>query len=192
MGLFWLVCTGQEFDSWEGVAYTCDGVGLSDNCGTEGGPWMAETYPRVWNDSTSLKINNPPFACSSECSLAFFPPASASHDGDGFTLQEEYTATCAERHWAKLSATALTTQMCHFDGYTFADTANRFPVASQRPCCSVLTAPSLRPKSSTRLVARTRLLARLASGVAPLATSLLLATVLERSRVSARTRALLA
>ena len=34
-----LVCTGQEFDGCEDVADTCDGVGLGDNCGTEGVPW---------------------------------------------------------------------------------------------------------------------------------------------------------
>ena len=54
MGLFpgascWF---GHEFDGWEGVADTCDGVRLGDNCGTEGVQGMAETYPRVWNDST--------------------------------------------------------------------------------------------------------------------------------------------
>ena len=51
-----LVCTGQEFDSWEGVSDTGDGVGLGDSCGTEGAHGMAETYSRVWNDSTSLKL----------------------------------------------------------------------------------------------------------------------------------------
>ena len=121
-----LVCTGQEFDDLEGIAHNCDGVGLDDNCGAEGAHGVAETDPCVWNDSTSLKINNSPRACSSECSLAFVPPASASHDCDGLTLQEERTATCAERYEAKSSATALTTQICHFDGYTNADTALQF------------------------------------------------------------------
>ena len=83
-----LVCTGQEFDGWEGVADTCDGVGLGDNCGTEGVHGMAGNFPRVWNDSTSFTINNLHFTCSSESSPASVPPATASHDCDGFTLQE--------------------------------------------------------------------------------------------------------
>ena len=40
-----LVCTGQEFDGLEGVADTCDGVGLRDTCGTEGVDGMAENLP---------------------------------------------------------------------------------------------------------------------------------------------------
>ena len=150
------VCTGQEFDNLEGIAHNCDGVGLGDNCGAEGAHGVAETDPCVWNDSTSL-------TCSSECSLASVPPASASHDCNGLTLQEEGTATCAESYEAKSSATALPTQICHFDDTPTPIRVCRSPVASRRPCCSVLTAPSLRPKSSTRLIARTRLLARLAS-----------------------------
>ena len=66
-----LVCPGQEFD---GLEDTCDGVGLGDTCGAECAHGVAETYPCVWNDSTSLKINNPPHTCSSECRLASFPP----------------------------------------------------------------------------------------------------------------------
>ena len=54
-----LDCTGQEFDGLDGIAPTCDGVGLGDNCGAEGADGEAETYPCVRNDSTSLKINNP-------------------------------------------------------------------------------------------------------------------------------------
>ena len=49
-----------------------------------------------------------------------------SHDCDGLALQEECTATCAESCEAKLSATASTTQICHFDGYTYADTGLQF------------------------------------------------------------------
>ena len=90
-----LVCPGQEFDGLEGITHTCDGVGLGDSCGAEGAHSVAETYPCVWNDSTSLKINNLPLMCSSECSLAPVPPASASHDCDGLALQEECTANCA-------------------------------------------------------------------------------------------------
>ena len=78
--------------------------------------------------------------------------------------------------------TALTIQICHLDGYNNADAGWQFAI-----CVSVL---SPRTKSSTRWIARTRLLVRLASWVALLATSLLQATVSERSRVSARTRAL--
>ena len=91
-----LVCTGQEFDDLEGIAHTCDGVGLGDNCGAEGAHGVAETYPSAWNDSTSLKINNPLLTCSPECRLASVPPATASHDCDGLALQEECTASCAE------------------------------------------------------------------------------------------------
>ena len=125
-----LVCTGQEFDGWEGVADTCDGVGLGDNCGTEGVHGMAGNFPRFWNDRTSFTIGNLLFTCSSEGSPASVPPAPASHDCDGFTLQEGRTATCAESYGAKSSATALTAQMCHFDGYTYADT--RLPVSQLR------------------------------------------------------------
>ena len=117
-----LVCHVQEFDGLEGIAHTCDGVGLGDNCGTEGAHGEDEAHSCVWNDSTSLKINNSPLTCSSECSLAFVPPASASHDGDGLTC----TATCAESYEAKSRATALTIQICHFDGYTYADTGLQF------------------------------------------------------------------
>ena len=116
------VCTGQEFD---GIAHTCDGVGLGDNCGAESAHGVAETDPCVWNDSTPLKINNSLFTCSSECSLASVPPAGASHDCNGPTLQE--AATCAESYEVKSSATALTTQICRIDGYTYADTGLPFP-----------------------------------------------------------------
>ena len=76
-------------------------------------------------------------------------------------MQEEGTATCAERYEAKSSATALTVQICHFDGYTYADTGLPFfSCVTTTFCCSVLTAPSLRSKCSTCLIARTRLLAR--------------------------------
>ena len=65
-----LVGTSQEFDGLEGIAHTCDGVGLGDNGGAECAHCVAETFHCVWNDSTSLKINNPPLTCSSEGSLA--------------------------------------------------------------------------------------------------------------------------
>ena len=175
------VCTGQKFDNLEGITHTCDGVGLGDDCGVERVHGVAETDPCVWNDSTSLKINGSPLTCSSVFSLASVPPASASHDCDGLTLQEEGTASCAERYEAESSATALTTQTCHLMVTPTPIRVCRSPVASRRPCCSVLTALSLGLKSSTRLTARTRLLARLASWGALLATSLFLATVLERS-----------
>ena len=74
------------------------------------------------------KINNPPpLACSSECSLASVPPASASHDCDSLALQEECTANRAKSYEAKSNATALTGQICHFDGYTDANTGLQFP-----------------------------------------------------------------
>ena len=57
-------------------------------------------------------------AHQTECSLASVPPASASHDCNGLALQEEGTATFAESYEVKSSATALTTQICNFDGYT--------------------------------------------------------------------------
>ena len=106
--------TLQEFDDLQGIAHNCDGVGLGDNCGAEGAHGVAETDLCVWNDSSSLKINSPPLSCSSECSLASVPPASVSHDCDGFALQEECTANCAESYEAKSNATALTAQICHF------------------------------------------------------------------------------
>ena len=71
-------------------------------------------------------FNNPPLTCAPECRLASVPPGSASHDCDGLALQEGCTATCAESYEAKSSATALTTQICHFDGYTFADSGLPF------------------------------------------------------------------
>ena len=103
---------------------------------------------------------------------ASVPPASASHDCDGVALQEECTDTCTESYEAKSSATTLTTQICHVDGWTYADTGLQFT--------SCVTTTLLQCSDST--IAQT--------WVALLATSLLLATVLERSRVSARTRAL--
>ena len=87
------------------------------NCGAESGHGVAET-DCLWNDSTSLKINNSLFTHSSECSLASVPPACGSHDCNGLVLQEEGTATFAECYEVKSSATALTTQICNFDGYT--------------------------------------------------------------------------
>ena len=77
-----LVGTGQEFDGLKGVVHTSDGVGLGDNGGAEGAQGMAETCPRVWSSSISLKIHNPPLSCSSEDSPAAVPPASARHDCD--------------------------------------------------------------------------------------------------------------
>ena len=121
------VCAGQEVDDLEGIAHTCDGVGLGDNCGAECVHGVSKTNPCVWNDCISLKTNNSPFTCSSECSLASVPAASASHDCNGLTLQEEGTATCAENYEAKSSATALTARICHFDGHTYADTGLPFP-----------------------------------------------------------------
>ena len=50
------VCTGQEFDGLEGIAHTCDGVGLGDKCGAEGAYGVAETHLCVWKDSTSSKL----------------------------------------------------------------------------------------------------------------------------------------
>ena len=49
------------------------------------------------------------------------------------TLQEECIATCAESYEAKSSATALTSQMCHFDGHTYADSGLQFS------CCVTTT-----------------------------------------------------
>ena len=74
------------------------GGGLGDHRRQESAHGGDEAYPCVWNDSTYLKINNPPLTCSSECSLAFIPPGSASHDCDGLASQEECTATCAESY----------------------------------------------------------------------------------------------
>ena len=70
-----------------------------------------------------LKIYNPPLS-----SPASVPPAKASHVCDGFTLQKECAATCAQSYGAKSSATELTTQMWHFDGFTNADTALLLPI----------------------------------------------------------------
>ena len=83
--------------------------------------------------------------------------------------------TCAVR------STVLLIQIRHCD---------RSPVVMQRLCCGVLTVPLPEMKSSKRLTARTRLLARVASWVAILATSLSLAIAWESSRVVARKRAL--
>ena len=133
----------------------------------------------MWDDSTSLKVNNPP--------LSYSPEGSLSQDCDGLALQEECTATCTESYEAKSSATASTTQICHFDGYTHADMGLQFSTTFV-----AVFGQHHRPERKVRraLIARTRLLMRLASWVAPRAASLLLATVSERSRVSARTRAL--
>ena len=109
-----LVCTGQEFDDLEGIAHKVSVI------------IVAETDPCVWNDSTSLKIDNSLLTGSSECSLASVPQASASHDCDGLTLQEDCTAISAENYEPKSSATALTTQICHFDGYTYDNTGLQF------------------------------------------------------------------
>ena len=114
MGLFTrcvLFGTGQEFDGLEDVAHTCDGVGLGDHCKAEAG-----TYPCVWDDSTSLKMNNPLVMCSSEGSLASVSSASARHDCNALALHEGCPAICAESYEAKWRSTALTTQIHHFDG----------------------------------------------------------------------------
>ena len=69
-----------------------------------------------------------PLVGSTEGNLASVPPASASHDCDGLSLQEECTATCAESCKAKLRATALTAQISHLDGCTYTDTGLQFPI----------------------------------------------------------------
>ena len=110
---------------WSGIRQL--GGYHGDNCGTEGA--------QVWLKHTSVcgttappsKINKSALTCSSECTLASVPPASVSHDCDGLPLQEERTSTCEESYGTKLSATALTAQMCHFDGYTYGDTGLPFP-----------------------------------------------------------------
>ena len=65
-------------------------------------------------------MNHHPLICSSEGNLASVPPARASHDFNGLALQEECPATGAESYEAKLRATALTAQIRHSDGYTYA------------------------------------------------------------------------
>ena len=120
-----------------------------------------------------------------------FPPASMSHEGDGLTSREEGTATCTEDYEAKPRAMASTTRTCRLDGCTSASTGWPSPLASRRPCCRVLPAPSPRTEGWVRLSAQTRRLAELASWVAPLALSGPPATILERLRVLARTTALL-
>ena len=108
--------------------HTCDSVGLGNNGGAEGAHGMAETHSRVGNGSISFKIHNPPLTCSSEDSPASVPPASASHDCDDLVLQGECATLCAECYEAKSSATALTTQICHFNGYTYADAGCQFSI----------------------------------------------------------------
>ena len=107
--------TLQELNDLEGIAHNCDGVGLGDNCGPEGAHGYGTTAPPSKFTILLLRAHQ----------SAVLPP-SPSNDCDGLPLQEECTATCAESYEAKSSATALTTQICHFDGYTFADTGLQF------------------------------------------------------------------
>ena len=161
-----LVCPGQEFDGLDGITHTCDGVGLGVNCGAECAHGVAETYPYVWNDSTSLKIHNPPLTCPPECRLASVPPASRRSRFAGMM----HCHLRREQRCQVECNSVDRSDMPLFDGYTQIRVCSS-PVSSRRLCRSVLTAPSPRPKSSTRLVARTRLLAGLASWVALLATA---------------------
>ena len=117
----------------------------------------------------TLSAASPP----SDGSLASVPLARASHDCDGFTLQEEFPATCTKANEAKSKVTASTAQICHFDGCTCADTGWQFPICVTTNVMPVLPASSPRTKSWTRPIVQTRRLAGLASWVALLARSLL-------------------
>ena len=106
-----LVGTGQE-DGLEDVAHTCDGVGLGDHGRVEGAHGVA--YPCVWNDSTFFKMNNYPLMVSSKVSTSKCKSRlrrSASQEG--------CPPLCPESDKTKFGATALITQMHHFDGYTY-------------------------------------------------------------------------
>ena len=131
IGLFPVACC------WFALVRNSTACGVSRALATPSvsGIIAEQSAPMVWlklarvcgTTAPPFKINNPPLTCSSECSLASVPPASASHDCDGLALQEDCTANCAESYEAKSSATAVTAQICHFDGYTCADTDLQFP-----------------------------------------------------------------
>ena len=76
--------------------------------------------------------------CSSECSLASVPPASASHDCDGLAFAGRMHCQLRRELRGQSSVTALTAQICHFDGYTYADTALQLTscVTTTLPQCS--------------------------------------------------------
>ena len=103
----------------------------------------------------------PPLTCSSECSLASVPPATASHDCDGLAFKEECTATCAESYEAKSSAAAVTTQICHFDGCNYTDTSLQFPSCVTTTLLQCSDSTAAQNEKFDALVARTRRLARL-------------------------------
>ena len=91
-------------------AHPCDGVGLVV---------IVAEIDCVWNDSTSLKINNSPFTCSSECSLASVPPVQVTIATVSLCRKKALAwVGSSESYEVKSSATALTTQICNFDGYT--------------------------------------------------------------------------
>ena len=82
-----LVATGQEFDGLEDLARTRDGVCPGDHCGAEGAHGVAGTYPGVWDDRTSHKVDNHPLMCLSEGGFGSVPEARATHDGHSLALQ---------------------------------------------------------------------------------------------------------
>ena len=88
---------------------------------------------------------------------------------------------------AKSRVIASTTRTSYLDGYTSEDVGWQFTFVSRRPCCCVLPPPSPRTKGWTRPIAQTRL-----SGLASWVALYWLRHCFgrERSRVSARTRAL--
>ena len=118
-----LVCIGQEFDDLE-VSRTIPTVLVSVITAEQKAPMVWLKLTRVCGVTRNLQYL--PLTCSSECSLASVSTVTASHDCDGLTLHDECTATCAQSYGTKLGATSLTTPICHFDGYTYADMGLQF------------------------------------------------------------------
>ena len=138
------------------VSRTSDGVGLSDHCRAEGAHGADETYTCVclWKEIPFPSIHNS-LTRLSEFSLAVVLLASTGLDGDGHAFQEECSATCEESYKAKSSATALTSQICHVDGYTYADAGLQFPSCVTTTLSQCSDSTIAQAKSSTRLIART-------------------------------------
>ena len=90
------------------VSRTLPTVSVSGIVAEQSAPMVWLKLTRMWNDSTSLKIDNPPLTCSSECSLASVPSPATIGKISLCRVQQQRP------------------QMCHFDGCTSADTGLQF------------------------------------------------------------------
>ena len=86
---------------------------------------LRATLPATW--ITLLQVCQSAVFDDLEGACWSVPPVSAGHDCDGLHFAGRMPCHLRrESYEAKSSATALTTQICHFDGNTYADTGVQF------------------------------------------------------------------